>query len=65
MLQPASGRPRMAFASGSSKATTHGRTVLLSGIGFAVLAIGGALRNPQTALTFLQKRTTANPAATA
>ena len=41
-----------------------GVALLLSGIGFAVLAIGGALRNPQTALTFLQKRTTANPAAT-
>jgi hypothetical protein len=43
-----------------------GFALLLSGIGFAVLAIGGALRNPETALTFLNKRgpkTTAVPAA--
>jgi hypothetical protein len=33
-----------------------GIALLLSGIGFAVLAIGGALRNPETALTFLIKR---------
>jgi len=32
-----------------------GIALLLSGIGFAILAIGGALRNPQTALTFLRK----------
>jgi hypothetical protein len=32
-----------------------GFALLLSGIGFAILAIGGALRNPQTALTFLQR----------
>jgi hypothetical protein len=33
-----------------------GIALLLTGIGFAVLAIGGALRNPETALTFLRKR---------
>jgi hypothetical protein len=33
-----------------------GIALLLSGFGFAVLAIGGALRNPETALTFLTKR---------
>jgi hypothetical protein len=33
-----------------------GIALLLSGIGFAILAIGGALRNPQTALTVLRKR---------
>jgi hypothetical protein len=33
-----------------------GIALLLAGIGFAVLAIGGALRNPETALTFLRKR---------
>jgi len=32
-----------------------GIALLLSGIGFAILAIGGALRNPETALTFLRK----------
>jgi hypothetical protein len=32
-----------------------GVALLLSGFGFAILAIGGALRNPQTALTFLPK----------
>jgi hypothetical protein len=32
-----------------------GIALLLSGIGFAILAIGGALRNPNTALTFLRK----------
>jgi hypothetical protein len=32
-----------------------GIALLLTGIGFAVLAIGGALRNPETALTFLRK----------
>jgi hypothetical protein len=36
-----------------------GFALLLSGIGFAILAIGGALRNPETALTFLRKRATA------
>ena len=30
--------------------------MLLSGIGFGILAIGGALRNPQTALEFLHKK---------
>jgi hypothetical protein len=33
-----------------------GVALLLTGIRFAVLAIGGALRNPETALTFLRKR---------
>jgi hypothetical protein len=33
-----------------------GIALLLSGIGFAILAVGGALRNPETALTFLRKR---------
>jgi hypothetical protein len=32
-----------------------GIALLLSGFGFAVLAIGGALRNPQTALSFLRR----------
>ena len=32
-----------------------GFALLLSGIGFAILAIGGALRNPETALTFLRR----------
>ena len=32
-----------------------GIALLLSGIGFAILAIGGALRNPNTALSFLRK----------
>jgi hypothetical protein len=33
-----------------------GFALLLSGIGFAVLAIGGALRNPETALTWLRTK---------
>jgi hypothetical protein len=33
-----------------------GIALLLAGIGFAVLAIGGALRNPETALAFLHPR---------
>jgi hypothetical protein len=33
-----------------------GIALLLSGFGFAILAIGGALRNPQTAFTVLRKR---------
>jgi hypothetical protein len=32
-----------------------GIALLLSGIGFAILAIGGALRNPETALLFLRR----------
>jgi hypothetical protein len=32
-----------------------GIALLLSGFGFAILAIGGALRNPQTAFAFLRK----------
>jgi F0F1-type ATP synthase membrane subunit c/vacuolar-type H+-ATPase subunit K len=33
-----------------------GVALLLSGIGFGILAIGGALRNPDTALTFVTKK---------
>jgi hypothetical protein len=33
-----------------------GVALLLSGFGFAILAIGGALRNPETALTWFAKR---------
>ena len=33
-----------------------GVALLLSGLGFGILAIGGALRNPDTALTFLRTR---------
>ncbi len=33
-----------------------GVALLLSGFGFAILAIGGALRNPETAFKFLSKR---------
>ena len=33
-----------------------GVALLLAGFGFAILAIRGALRNPETALTFLRKR---------
>ena len=32
-----------------------GIDLLLSGFGFAILAIGGALRNPQTAISFLRR----------
>jgi hypothetical protein len=32
-----------------------GVALLLSGIGFAILAIGGALRNPETAVPFLRR----------
>jgi hypothetical protein len=32
-----------------------GIALLLSGFGFAILAIGGALRNPQTAISFLRR----------
>jgi hypothetical protein len=35
-----------------------GIALLLTGFGFAILAIGGALRNPETALTFLRKGST-------
>ena len=35
-----------------------GVALLLAGIGFGILAVGGALRNPETALTFLHKRQT-------
>jgi len=34
-----------------------GVALLLSGIGFAILAIGGALRNPETAVKLFAKRT--------
>src|SRR5919199_7005466 len=33
-----------------------GVALLLSGIGFAILAVGGALRNPETALAFLHRK---------
>ncbi len=33
-----------------------GLALLLSGLGFGILAIGGALRNPETALQFLHKK---------
>jgi hypothetical protein len=39
-----------------------GIALLLSGFGFAILAIGGALRNPATAVTFLRRSTTKAPA---
>jgi len=39
-----------------------GIALLLSGFGFAILAIGGALRNPQTALTFLRRSPRKAPA---
>ena len=39
-----------------------GIALLLSGFGFAILAIGGALRNPQTALTFLRRSNLKAPA---
>jgi hypothetical protein len=32
-----------------------GVALLLAGLGFGILAVGGALRNPQTALSFLRK----------
>ena len=32
-----------------------GIALLLSGIGFGILAVGGALRSPETALTFLRR----------
>ncbi|TML91319.1 MAG: hypothetical protein E6G08_00825 [Actinobacteria bacterium] len=40
-----------------------GVALLLAGIGFAVLAIGGALRTPETALTFLQRKVKTPPKA--
>jgi hypothetical protein len=39
-----------------------GIALLLSGFGFAILAIGGALRNPQTALTLLRRSHAKAPA---
>jgi hypothetical protein len=33
-----------------------GIALLLSGIGFLILAIGGALESPKTALSFLKER---------
>jgi hypothetical protein len=39
-----------------------GIALLLSGFGFAILAIGGALRNPQTALSFLRRSDPRTPA---
>ena len=42
-----------------------GVALLLAGFGFAILAIGGALRNPETVLTFFAKRTARTAAPTA
>lgn len=42
-----------------------GIAFLLSGIGFGVLAIAGALRNPETALTWFAKRRSSSKVATA
>lgn len=39
-----------------------GIALLLSGIGFAVLAVGGALRNPETSLGFLHRSSSKVPA---
>ena len=39
-----------------------GVALLLSGFGFAILAIGGALRNPQTAIALLRRSTSKAPA---
>jgi hypothetical protein len=39
-----------------------GIALLLSGFGFAILAIGGALRNPKTALGFLHRSSSKVPA---
>ncbi len=33
-----------------------GIALLLSGLGFAILAVGGALRNPDSALRFVVRR---------
>ena len=40
-----------------------GVALLLAGIGFAILAVGGALRSPDTALSFLRRRTAAGATA--
>jgi hypothetical protein len=39
-----------------------GIALLLAGVGFGILAVGGALRNPDTALGFLHKRDTTSSA---
>jgi hypothetical protein len=39
-----------------------GVALLLAGLGFGILAIGGALRNPETALPFAGRRHSARPA---
>jgi hypothetical protein len=39
-----------------------GVALLLAGIGFAILAIGGALRNPETALFGYKRTKKASPA---
>jgi hypothetical protein len=39
-----------------------GIALLLSGVGFVILAIGGALRNPETALSFVHKTSHKTPA---
>ena len=38
-----------------------GVALLLAGLGFGILAIGGALRNPETALPLLRRRKSAQP----
>jgi hypothetical protein len=38
-----------------------GVALLLSGIGFAILAVGGALRNPETVLSFARAKKSATP----
>jgi hypothetical protein len=42
-----------------------GVALLLSGFGFAILSIGGALRNPETALQFVHRGSKKTPAVTA
>ena len=42
-----------------------GIALLLAGIGFGILAVGGALRNPQSLFDFAHKAKTAEPAAPA
>jgi hypothetical protein len=42
-----------------------GIALLLAGIGFGILAIGGALESPRTALTSLRKKGTEEPVAPA
>jgi F0F1-type ATP synthase membrane subunit c/vacuolar-type H+-ATPase subunit K len=39
-----------------------GIALFLTGLGFGILAIGGALRNPETALGFVHRSKTKTPA---